>query len=47
MIEGPLCLALRAGKLAPRLEYSGLQYSDPPTPDRIRMATPTVTATIA
>jgi hypothetical protein len=36
MIEGPLCLALRPGKLAPRLEYSGLQYSDPPTPDRIR-----------
>lgn len=36
MIEGPLCLALRPGNFKPRLEYSGLQYSDPPTPDRVR-----------
>ncbi|HSN96778.1 MAG TPA: hypothetical protein VLS89_00725 [Candidatus Nanopelagicales bacterium] len=36
MIEGPLCLTLRPGTRSVRLEYSGLQPSDPPTPDRVK-----------
>ncbi len=36
MIEGPLALALREGRLAPRLEYGALQAVDPPSPSRIR-----------
>jgi hypothetical protein len=36
MIEGPLALARRAGRLALRLEYGALQAVDPPSPSRIR-----------
>jgi hypothetical protein len=36
MIEGPLALARRAGRLSLRLEYGALQAIDPPSPSRIR-----------
>jgi len=36
MIEGPLALALRPGKLAPRIENAGVTAKDPATPKRVR-----------
>lgn len=36
MIEGPLALARREGRLSVRLEYGALQAVDPPTPSRVR-----------
>jgi hypothetical protein len=36
MIEGPLALALRPGKLAPRIENAGVTARDPATPKRVR-----------
>jgi hypothetical protein len=36
MIEGPLALARRDGKLTPRLEYGAVTAHDPPTPSRVR-----------
>lgn len=36
MIEGPLAIARRAGRLTPRLEYGALQAVDPASPSRIR-----------
>jgi hypothetical protein len=36
IIEGPLGLALRPGKLSVRLEYGALQFNDPPGPSRVK-----------
>ena len=36
MIQGPLALARRPGKLAVRIESSAIDHSDPPSPARIR-----------
>jgi hypothetical protein len=35
MIQGPLALARRPGRLAVRIESSALQAGDPPTPERV------------
>lgn len=36
MIEGPLALARRPGRLAPRIESAAVTAADPPSPERVR-----------
>ncbi|MEM9492785.1 MAG: hypothetical protein AAGC55_26795, partial [Myxococcota bacterium] len=36
MIQGPIALAKRPGKLSVRIESSAIDYSDPPSPARVR-----------
>ena len=36
MIEGPIALARRPGKLSVRIESAAITAADPPTPDRVR-----------